>query len=87
MFQKSPDVLKIITCNAQTENTLNKITVDKGSGIFIDKNGDLDMRIVIDRFVQTVKRFRNDEKQPLRGLPYHILIPQKQGNPRTTRMD
>ncbi|MBQ3617684.1 MAG: AAA-like domain-containing protein [Bacteroidales bacterium] len=45
-----------------SENTLNKITVDKGSGIYIDKNGDLDMRIVIDRFVQTVKRFRNDEK-------------------------
>ena len=45
-----------------SENTLNKITVDKGSGIYIDKKGDLDMRIVIDRFVQTVKRFRNDEK-------------------------
>ncbi len=45
-----------------SENTLNKITVDKGSGIFIDKNGDLDMRVVIDRFAQTVKRFRNDEK-------------------------
>jgi hypothetical protein len=45
-----------------SENTLNKITVDKGSGIYIDKNGDLDMRIVIDRFAQTVKRFRNDEK-------------------------
>ncbi len=44
-----------------SENTLNKITVDKGSGIYIDKNGDLDMRIVIDCFVQTVKRFRNDE--------------------------
>ena len=45
-----------------SENTLNKIAVDKGSGIFIDKNGDLDMRIVIDRFAQTVKRFRNDSK-------------------------
>ncbi len=45
-----------------SENTLNKITVDKGSGIYIDKNGDLDMQIVIDRFAQTVKRFRNDEK-------------------------
>ena len=44
------------------ENTLNKIVVDKGSGIFIDKNGDLDMRLVIERFAQTVKKFRNDEK-------------------------
>ena len=45
-----------------SENTLNKITVDKGSGIYINKNGDLDMIIVIDRFAQTVKKFRNDEK-------------------------
>ena len=45
-----------------SENTLNKIVVDKGSGIYIDKNGDLDMRVVIDRFAQTVKKFRNDEK-------------------------
>ena len=45
-----------------SENTLNRIAKDKGSGIYIDKNGDLNMQIVIERFAQTVKKFRNDEK-------------------------